>query len=87
MREVPKGMNAHELLVDLSPSGVEKPNARGIAYHQGKELVLIANAGEDAISVYEKNDFKRVETKHHNQRNTGIFPDKTMACAPLGLLA
>ncbi len=57
-----------ELLLDQSPGEVEKPNACGIAYHPGKELVFIANAGEDAISVYEKNDFKRVETIHFSNK-------------------
>jgi len=53
-----------ELEIDQTSDKSEKPNACGIAYHKGKDLIFIANAGSDTINIYKKKNFKCIDTIH-----------------------
>lgn len=53
-----------ELLIDQTDSKREKPSACGIAFHEKKGLIFIANSGSDTINIYDKDDFKFIDTIH-----------------------
>ena len=53
-----------EFDIDQTKEQSEKPNACGIAYHKKTDLFFIANAGSDTINIYEKKNFKCIDTIH-----------------------
>lgn len=56
------------LEIDQSKDKNEKPNACGIAYHPGKKLIFVANAGSDTINVYTLENFKLIEQIHFSDK-------------------
>ncbi len=52
------------LETDQTPDKSEKPNGCGIAYHERMDLIFVANAGSDTINVYERENFKCIDTIH-----------------------
>jgi hypothetical protein len=57
-----------ELPLDQTKNKSEKPNACGIAYYPKKGLIFVANAGSDTINIYEKENFKCIETIHFSEK-------------------
>ena len=57
-----------EFEIDQTSDKSEKPNACGITYSDSQDLFFIANAGSDTINVYEKDDFRHIETIHMSQK-------------------
>jgi hypothetical protein len=62
-----------EFMIDQTKKQSEKPHACGIAYHKKTDLFFISNAGSDTINIYERKNFKCIDTIHISDKflNTG----------------
>lgn len=56
--------------LDQTKNQNEKPNGCGIAYDSKRKLFFVANAGSDTINIYEKNNFKHIDTIFISRKST-----------------